>query len=175
MSVYVLFDTETTGLTLPSTVPLERQPYVIEFGALKYNVSNGKISKLSEFIKPPIPIPSEASKINGIFDADVVNAKSFPKFLPKLHRFFAGVDYCVAHNAEFDLAVVNHELARCCKSFTWPTVRCSMNEFMHLFGYRPSLKLLYYHFTGKELRQTHRALDDVEALYKALQLAEFFK
>jgi DNA polymerase III epsilon subunit-like protein len=55
------------------------------------------------------------------------------------------------------------------KQFPWPPyIACSVQEYYHRFGYRPSLEKLYEFINKEHLDQTHRAMDDAEALAKIL-------
>jgi DNA polymerase III epsilon subunit-like protein len=46
---------------------------------------------------------------------------------------------------------------------------CTVLEYQHIFGGYVKLKDMYKHFLGKELKQTHRALDDCHALHEILK------
>jgi DNA polymerase III epsilon subunit-like protein len=74
----------------------------------------------------------------------------------------------IAHNLPFDYSVLSFELARCAvKGFVWPRIGiCTVQEHAEEWGRRPKLTELYAHYVGEDLAQSHRALDDVTALFK---------
>lgn len=172
----IIFDTETTGLLLHSSVPVEKQPKVIELGAIAVSES-GVIAELSQLLNPGQEITAEITKITGITNEDLVGKPTFAEFLPQLKQFFAGSDMLICHNAPFDTGMLKNDLIRAaCEDFPWPkTIICTVQEYQPLFGKRPSLKVLYHRIMGEELAQTHRALDDVMAVYAVLQKDKFFE
>jgi len=166
----IIFDTETTGLPLPKTAPLEKQPRIIELGALVVD-KNGPVASLNQLIDPGVEITAEITKITGITQEQLKGQISFKDFLPQLKEFFAGADFLIAHNAPFDKRMLELDLERCeCTDFPWPEQTiCTVQEFRSEFGKRPKLLELYEHVMGEPLMQTHRALDDVKALYAAIE------
>lgn len=101
----VLLDTETTGLD-----PLLGHR-VIEIAAieLKNDLPSGAF--FHRFVNPHRPVPAEATAINGISDADLVEAPDFPAIAPELLGFLED-DPIIAHNAPFDFAFLDAELSR---------------------------------------------------------------
>ena len=94
---YVVFDLETTGFS-----PI--QDKIIEIGAVK--VENGQITeKFSTFVNPKIPIPFEITKLTGITDEMVVDAKPIEEVLPEFLGFIKDA-VLVAHNAGFDVSFI---------------------------------------------------------------------
>lgn len=172
----IIFDTETTGLLLPSSAPVEKQPRIIELGAIAVSES-GILGELSQLLSPGQEITAEITKITGITNEDLVGKPTFAEFLPQLKEFFAGADMLICHNAPFDSGMLRNDLIRAgCEDFPWPeTTICTVQEYQPLFGKRPSLKVLYHRIIGEELAQTHRALDDVMAVYAVLQKDKFFE
>lgn len=166
----VIFDTETTGLPLPKTAPLEKQPRIIELGALVVD-KNGPVASLTQLIDPGVEISAEITKITGITPDQLKGQPSFKDYLPKLIEFFKDTDILIAHNAPFDKRMLELDLERCeCTDFPWPQQTiCTVQEFRAEFGKRPKLLELYEHVMGEPLMQTHRALDDVQALYSAIE------
>ena len=93
--VFVAFDIETTGL-LPG---VDR---IVELAGVAFQ-GDAVLSTFEQLVDPGIPIPGEASRINGITD-DMVKgmptvAETLPGFLAFLRR---GTP--VAHNAVFDVS-----------------------------------------------------------------------
>lgn len=171
----IIFDTETTGLLMPRKAPIEKQPRIIELGALLVD-SSGELGSINWLLDPGIELPPEITKITGIKPEDLVGKPKFVDVLPELVEFFKDVDVLIAHNAPFDVGMLSNELARAgCTSFPWPTETiCTVQEYRQVFGHRPKLTELYERMMNKPLMQTHRALDDVRALYEALVQDNFF-
>lgn len=95
---YVVFDLETTGISVKSDE-------VIEISALK--VRDGKVvDEFSTLVNPGRSIPYGASRVNGITDEMVADA---PVFFDVLREFFdfAGDDVLVGHNIHsFDMKFI---------------------------------------------------------------------
>jgi len=172
----IIFDTETTDLTLPSLAPLDKQPRIIEVGAIVVD-ETGIIAELSQLINPGMDIAEKITKITGITNADLVDQPTFAEVLPQLRDFFTGSDLLICHNAPFDSALLRYELERlACEDFPWPSETiCTVQEYLPLFGHRPKLTELYETVLLRPLAQTHRALDDVKALYEVLVADKFFQ
>ena len=174
MTTFLIFDTETTGLLAPSVSPLDKQPRIIELAVLRVNGADA--SSASWLINPGVPISAEITKITGLTDADLKDKPTFAQLLPEIRQWFDGADFGVAHNAPFDTGMLRTELAlAACADFPWPgETLCTVQEYRHLLGERAKLTVLYELLTGKPLKQTHRAMDDVMALHEALAADNFF-
>lgn len=171
----VIFDTETTGLLLPSSAPLEKQPRIIELGVAV--VIDGKLEASHNWlINPEMEISDEITKITGITNEDLVGKPLFRQLLGEIEEAFGGSDYGIAHNAPFDVGMLTNELALCSRTgFPWPKeIICTVQEFTPLMGKRPKLVHLYENVMGKPLAQTHRALDDAMAVFEVLEKYRFF-
>lgn len=163
----ILFDFETTGLTLHPEADLYKQPHAIEFGAVLMSLEDGSIvEEASILINPGIPISEEITKITGLTDADLVDAPKFIEVLPQIRRLFAEAHCAVAHNLPFDRNILMGELRRAnVTDFPWPQKAvCTVGLYKELWGRNPKLLELYESVMGKPLAQTHRALDDVKAM-----------
>ncbi len=171
----VIFDTETTGLLLPSSAPLEKQPRIIELGIAV--VIDGKLaSEHNWLINPEMEISAEITKITGITNEDLVGKPLFRQLLGEIEEVFGGSDYGFAHNAPFDVGMLTNELKRCGRTgFPWPTeIICTAQEYTPMMGKRPRLINLYEYVMGRPLAQTHRASDDAMAVFEVLQKDKFF-
>lgn len=102
-TVFTVFDTETTGLE----PKLNR---VVEAGAIRFD-SRGISARFNSLINPKVPMPPEVSKINGITDAMLMKERDAAAVLPDFIEFL-GDTPIIAHNAPFDVAFINEELAR---------------------------------------------------------------
>ena len=163
-------DTETTGLPEPTVAGLDKQPYIIEFAAVKVDARDMTIIDRIEFMcKPPIALPAIITKITGIKDSHLDSKEPFSYHFNELANFFVGESEGVAHNAQFDFSLMEFEMMRLGKQhkFPWPIRRlCTVEATHHLKNRRMKMIELYEHATGRPLAQTHRAMDDVDALYE---------
>lgn len=164
-----VFDTETTGLPLHKKAPLKKQPRIIEFAVAIYDTSTMQlVEEWSTLINPGITITEEITKITGI-TPEQLSAYGVPVYAEvadKIAALMSSCDISVAHNHPFDRALVEFEVMRMGgTSFPWPAQRiCTVEHFKPLWGRRPKLTEVYERFMGEKLEQTHRALDDVNAL-----------
>jgi DNA polymerase-3 subunit epsilon len=129
-------------------------------------VRDGRVvDRAGWLIKPPIGHDSFTewnTRIHGIMAVDVVNALLWSEQLPDLVAFADG-DHLVAHNASFDMGVIN---AACVASFV-PTPSfsylCSLQvarKTYHLDSYRLPVAAMA---AGFEDFTHHDALADAEA------------
>lgn len=102
---YCVFDTETTGLSA-------RYERIIEFGGVI--IEKGRVlRRFDTFIKPDIDLEhaKEAMAINHITEEDLANAPTMEEVLPQIMDFL-GDNVLVAHNATFDIGMLNAALER---------------------------------------------------------------
>ena len=99
----VVFDTETTGLS-------SRYDRIIEIGAIK--IKDGKeVGRFKQYYNPGMHIPESASRINHITDEMVASMPRIEDDLDRILEFF-GSCVLVAHNATFDIGMLNATLLR---------------------------------------------------------------
>lgn len=168
----LVYDFETTGLTLHPDADPAKQPRAIELGAAVLHSSSGRLLEEVEIlIDPGVPISEEITKITGITNDMLRGKPRFEEVLPQLRRLFAGADCMIAHNLPFDRAILQGELTRRgITDFIWPHKGvCTVGLYKEEWGRNPRLIELYKHVTGKEYNQTHRGLDDVRALVEIVQ------
>ena len=101
----VVIDTETTGLD-----PREGHR-IVEIACLEliHHVATGR--KLHYYVNPEREIPADAMAVHGLDSEFLARQPAFATIAEELLAFIAG-DCLVIHNAEFDLAFINAELAR---------------------------------------------------------------
>jgi DNA polymerase-3 subunit epsilon len=101
----IVFDTETTGLD-----PMNGDR-IVEIGAIELfnHIPTGK--SFHRYLNPERPVPADAARIHGLDDAFL---RDKPLFAHVADEFleFVGDAILIAHNAAFDAAFVNAELAR---------------------------------------------------------------
>jgi DNA polymerase-3 subunit epsilon len=99
---FVAFDLETTGLD-------SKKERIVEIGAVRFD-RRGPIGRFSVLVDPGIPMPPEASRINGITDEMLKGKPTLDEVLGDFLRF-ARDSVLVAHNASFDCGFVDAALA----------------------------------------------------------------
>lgn len=167
MAVRLLFDCETSGLLKSDVNDIKEQPYIIEFYACKIDDDYNLIDEYETFIKPPVPITKEITRITGITENDVKDAPTFLDIYPTLAEFFLGVDEMIAHNLPFDRSMLANELVRINKliNFPWPIKHtCTVEMSMGIEQRRLTLTSLHEYATGGPLKDAHRAKQDVFGL-----------
>ena len=168
----IVWDTETTGLTLHPAADVSKQPRMIEFGAAIVDMSDGSIIyNINHLINPGVKLEPIITKITGITDEDLKDAPAFRDVWRELRPHFESASVMIAHNLPFDKSILAYELEReGVKDFPWPVVEiCTVGLYKHEWGRDPKLKELYEAHLGKPLEQTHRASDDADALVEILQ------
>jgi DNA polymerase-3 subunit alpha (Gram-positive type) len=160
-SDFVVVDVETTGAKTPPC-------RITEIGA--YRVSRGRIvAEFQTLVNPETPIPPFIVQLTGITNQMVKNAPTFADVIEGWLDFAADA-VLVAHNAQFDVRFLNHEIRRVfpgrrmINSYLC-TVKLSRRIFPGLMNYR--LHTVADHFTIPIINR-HRAADD------ALATAEIF-
>ncbi len=165
----IFIDTETTGLLKAEAADLSLQPHITEIYAVRLDDDYKFISELETFVKPPIPIPEEITKITGITDAMIADAPSFIRVYDDLVSLFLGEAEVIGHNIPFDMGMLYCELARTNLEyhFPWPkTWTCTVEKSMSIENKR--LRLVYLHelATGSPHENAHRAKNDVMAVVR---------
>ncbi len=157
----IFFDTETTGLWTNPTLPLDKQPFIVELGVIVCDQNYNIEEEWSALVKPPIPMPIEASKISGITDENLLHAQSFAQVLPELRLRFLGATTMLAHYAVFDFMMLQFELRRLGQEFYFPWCSEIIDTRDHL---KESLEKAANRLLGPQPAQAHRALDDCRLL-----------
>jgi DNA polymerase III epsilon subunit-like protein len=174
----IIFDTETTGLTLHPSAGLALQPRMIEFGAVLMSLADGSVfEECNILINPGAPLPPEIVKITGITDDDLREAATFVDVLPQLRRIFGEAAAVVAHNLPFDRAILRGELLRAKpESFPWPSREtCTVGLYRAEWGHNPRLGELYEAIIGHPPKHAHRALGDVRTMVEIIQKEELWR
>jgi len=176
----IVWDTEATGGLKPSTVPMDQQPEMMEFGAVKLDDETLEEKDHIHFlIKPKIlwPIPAQVTEWNNITTEMLQDAPSFAGVLRAITTFVLGERRWLAHNISYDLGVMYWELARVnmLMRFPWPpepicTVELTMDlEVPRQKSDRLKQEDLYARVIGEKPPVTHRALDDARSLATILR------
>jgi DNA polymerase III subunit epsilon len=101
----IVLDTETTGLD-----PAEGHR-IVEIACIElvHHVPTGR--KFHRYVNPEREMPADALSVHGLTAEFLARQPPFSAILDELLAFI-GSDPLVIHNAEFDLAFLNAELAR---------------------------------------------------------------
>lgn len=185
----ILFiDTETTGKYLFDRAPGESgQPYIVQLAAIMYDDQRRERFMLNTLIRPtrggvPFSIPVDAQAIHGISTQDCQRSGlTIHTAMTALEQLCDMSEVVVAHNIDFDAAMVTSEIVRLGRVLP-PALRrryCTMKESTHIcnlpgkYGPKwPKLSEAYQFFFKEELQGAHDALADVRAcarIYYALQ------
>jgi DNA polymerase III epsilon subunit-like protein len=150
----IVFDTETDGLTKPTVVPIEKQPFLIEFAAVQLNDATLKEEQRVQFlVNPGKPLSEECKKITKMTDEQLKDAHPFDYHLGTLIKLFGGQRIMLSHFLPFDHQVLQFELLRSGYSgkFPWPPVRiCTVEASKGIKGHNLSLSDLHMIVEGKK-------------------------
>lgn len=127
----VVFDTETTGL-LPKKkdATIDEYPYIVQLSFITFDLTENILTSIEVYdyyVNPPIPITNAfihhiTNEIAQQKGTTIRNALSV--FQSVLHHS----DICVAHNAQFDITVLDMEAKRNDMYFDYPDIVCTMKE-----------------------------------------------
>ena len=169
----ILLDTETTGLPVPMGNALHNQPYIIELFCLRTTKKGRVLDSWHSLFQPPIPLPEIITKITGWTDQDLIGAPVFSDKYKGMKKFFKGAETMVAHNLCFDKALIEFELERADKlnKFQFPPdLFCTVEQSLHIMGFRLKLQELHFLATGKEkIENAHKADSDVYAMLEGFK------
>lgn len=167
-TLYVVFDTETTGL---SAAHCE----LIEIAGVKMRGSE-VIGTFAELIAPRSSIPAKITEITSITNEMVADAPPIEDVLPLFHAFCEG-SILVAHNAEFDLSFLRVHAERIAiEPFSQPVIdTLALARTLFPNDRNHKLKTLTQKFDVR-LVNHHRAVADAEAtgrvFYRLLEEAQ---
>ncbi|MBP3965218.1 PolC-type DNA polymerase III [Paenibacillus lignilyticus] len=155
-AVYVVFDVETTGLSVVNNK-------IIELAGVKMHEGK-EIDRFSTFINPHENIPYNIQQLTNITNEMVEDA---PELGPKIHEFiaFIGDAVLVAHNARFDMGF----LQAACKLHGLPEVKNPVLDTLEFARFlHPTMKNHRLNTLSDKykisLENHHRAIDDSIAL-----------
>jgi DNA polymerase III epsilon subunit family exonuclease len=120
-AAYAVFDCETTGTT-------PEVDEIVSFAAIRLDPEGVETGRFTRLVRPSQPIPPEATAVHGIGDEDVASAPCFAEIAPELLELIAGAVF-VAHNARFDLAMLQHAFARAGVKYQPAGVACTLDAF----------------------------------------------
>jgi DNA polymerase-3 subunit epsilon len=167
--MYLFFDTETTG----TNVNADR---IVQIAWILTDANSHVLEVGSSIIRPDdFEIPWQAKRIHGIStEKALAEGRDIRDMLHALNQAASQAKYLVAHNVQFDYAMLERE---CHLNSFWPfmkklTTFCTMRESTNWCqlprargnGYKqPKLSELYHKLFGEELVNAHDAMADAHA------------
>jgi DNA polymerase-3 subunit alpha len=115
--MYLIFDTETTGIPHNKTAPisdLDNWPRVVQLAWQLHDAKGKLISQHSYIIKPEgFDIPYKAEQVHGISTKRALaEGHDFKKVLDIFNEDIGKTALLVGHNIEFDISILGAELLR---------------------------------------------------------------
>lgn len=170
MDKALVLDTETTGLISNHSISLDKQPEIIEFYAAFGNLKTKRITREYHSLVKPSKYPMSQKIIEEtktqLSNDMLVQAPSFAKIAPMLRKLVETAPVVIAHNAAFDTEMIGIEFERLGEKIVWPAVVCTVEQTVHIKGYRLSLTNLHIELFGKKFDEAHRAKPDTQALWR---------
>lgn len=161
----LIFDTETSGLIDNHSMPLDRQPEVIEFAGMLVDLESGAtLQDLELLIRPERPVSAEVTGITRITNEMLAGAPAFRAVAPQIELLLSEAQLAIAHNASYDQEILNLEFERLGRDLAWPRVVCTVEATVHLKGFRLSLTGLHELLFNEPVTEAHRAKNDTVAL-----------
>ena len=162
---FVAFDLETTG-----TDPIGNA--IVEIGAVRFSGSE-PLEGFGKLINPGMPIPAEASRVNGITDEMVKDAPPIESILSEFTEFCGGIPL-VAHNASFDfkflLSDINRLKGQAPKGPVLDTLSLARKVFPGMANYKLWTLVRHFDFPSGTF---HRAEED--SMYCGLLFAKIIE
>ena len=176
--MFIVFDTETTGLPEDFSAPIsdtDNWPRIVQLAWKVYDINGKVIGSNNRIVKPDgFVIPDESIRIHRITN-DRANREGQPirEVLQAFSKDIENSSFIVAHNISFDNKVTASEFFRLkMKNSMRDIVNvCTMNstiDFCRIQGKMglkpPTLTELHKKLFNKTFEDAHDALVDVEAL-----------
>lgn len=163
----LIFDTETSGLLQSALIPLDSQPEVIEIYAARVDLDTGEImDEYETLIKPRLKFSEASKRVTHMDESTLERAPYFASVAQMIRAIVEEGPFVIAHNASFDVEMLNVEFARLDQKIQWPRVLCSVEQTVNLYGYRLSLSALHEKLFGEKFKDAHRAKSDTQALIR---------
>ncbi len=177
--MYLIFDTETTGLPKRNNAPIsevDNWPRVIQIAWQLHDETGGLIEHFNLLIRPEgFEIPYSAEKVHGISTKKALNhGVPLQESLNQFNESLARATFLIGHNVKFDINALGAEFIRAAVDTKFMEKRevCTMwssTDHMKLPGGRggkfkpPKLMELYEYLFEEQFQEAHNAAADVEA------------
>ncbi len=153
---FIAFDLETTGFS-------PARDRIVEIGAVRF-VNKRATETFDTLVHSDVPIPPQASRVNGITNEMISTAPSEFEAISKLIKFLGnamhGKTVLCAHNASFDMGFLHEALKRCrinSKIVYVDTLAVSKTVIKGLENYKQATVLKHFNLSNI---QAHRAQTD---------------
>jgi DNA polymerase-3 subunit alpha len=177
--MFLIFDTETTGLPANYKAPLtdfDNWPRMVQI-AWQLHDSEGKVTEVQNYIVKPVDytIPYSAEKVHGISTEKAISeGKELKWVLTEFNKVLEKATFLVGHNVEFDVSIVGSEYLRekiTTTFFGLKTIdtKSESTEFCALPGGKggkykwPNLAELHQQLFKEGFSEAHNASADVVA------------
>ena len=120
-AAYVVFDCETTG----TDVTLDE---IVSLAVVRLDSEGVETARFATLVRPSGAIPAEATAVHGIDDASVASAPRIADVAERLLALLDGAVF-VAHNAGFDLPMLEHAFAQAAIDYRPVGVACTLDAF----------------------------------------------
>lgn len=181
MKIFV-FDTETTGFINKKETDLTKQPKIIQFAWILWEIKNWIFTeekRVDILIDPEEPIPYASSQVHHIYDIDVKWKPKMSEVMDEIMTYINEPDMIIGHNIEYDESMVKLELKRLEKEYlyrpkqTFCTMKttvdyCAIQWNGARFKY-PKLWELHKKLFDEYFVGAHDALTDVEATVRCFE------
>ena len=175
MRIFV-FDTETTWFIDKKENDLTKQPRIIQFAGILWDLEDWKfkeVKRVNILINPKMPIPFESSKVHHIYDIDVKNAPFIKDKIDEIMSYINDSDSIIWHNIEYDEDMIKIELKRLNQEYRYQPkqVICTMKNTVDFCAIKwnwerfkyPKLWELHKKLFDEYFIWAHDAMTDVEA------------
>lgn len=178
----VVFDTETTGANTQKDKIIQ----IATVGLKKGKIIQDKGGTFNQLINPEIPIPKEASDVNGITDEMVKDAPTIEKVLaPFLNKHLNKQNGAiVVYNSKFDIPLLNRTIReynvssstdlkerQLCKVLDPYILIQRIHPFL---GAKKKLGVQYHWLFCKPMEDAHDALADVKGTIDVLKYCLYY-
>jgi len=177
-ALYLVFDTETTGLPLwndPSDDP--RQPHIVDLACSLFDETGLEVDRFDAIVNPGVSIPDEVAALHGI-TTQIAQEKGItpPDALTRFLALYERATLIVGHNVSFDIRMVRILSSRVtgerwtCERPQFCTMRRTTNickilkaqPRCHNDWKWPSLTEAIRHFFAEDHSGAHRARPDCD-------------
>jgi DNA polymerase-3 subunit alpha len=178
--MYLIFDTETTGIPHNKTAPLtdlDNWPRLVQFAWQLHDHTGKLLSSNNSIVRPDgFDIPFKAEQVHGISTQRAIEeGRELETVLAEFRKDLERTKVLVGHNIEFDINIIGAEFIR--KNFATENFLAlnkvdtgiSATEFCQLSGgpggklKMPRLTELHEKLFGKPFQDAHDASYDVDA------------
>ncbi len=156
----VIFDLETTGLILS----MDR---IIELGYLKI-MNDGRITKDDLYFNPEMEISEESTAIHGLTNEQLADKPLFREKAQEIWELFNDCYYGGFNVIDFDLPLLKREFLRSGLDFSYSKNDVIDSKQIYHYMEPRTLSAAYKFYCGKEHKDAHNALADVEAAAEIL-------